>query len=281
MSFAAHSGSGIMEIDLWRQWQAFAELMNPASKSRSAADPVPGFAPFADAAQRFSDAARIFLATVGKSPAPAAADAARTFGDFLREQFADYHLPWSTGFGAFAGVAPGSSTDSPALGPNREHQQRWQRTAEAWRRMNEAQRRLQRLWSDALQEGATAFAAKSGELQGISLGKDSLRKLYDTWIECAEEAYARTAHGETFRESLTEFVNAGSQWRKELQTSVEHWSKQFDLPTRSEINSLNARLKALETQLRTARPEPRPARAKPKATSVGGGTARAHRKAKR
>ncbi len=262
-----------MENDLWRQWQAFADLMNPALKSRSAADAVPGFAPFADAAERFSEAARTFLATIGKSPAPAAADAARTFSDFLREQFADYHPPWSTGFGASAGFAQGSP-DSPALGPNREHQQRWQRATGAWRRMNEAQRRLQRLWSDTLREAAAIFAAKSGQLQSTSLGKDTLRKLYDTWIECAEEAYARTAHGEAFRESLTEFVNAGSEWRKELQTSVEHWSKQFDLPTRSEINSLNARLKALETQLRAAR-------TRPKSTSVSGGTGRTRRKGKR
>ncbi|MGC1523975.1 MAG: poly(R)-hydroxyalkanoic acid synthase subunit PhaE, partial [Steroidobacteraceae bacterium] len=264
-----------MEYDLWRQWQAFAELMNPASKSRSAADAVPGFAPFADAAERFSGAARTFVDALGKSPVPAAADAARAFTDFLREQFADYHPPWAAGFGAAAGIGPGSSTDSPALGPNREQQQRWQRTAEAWGRMNDAQRRLQRLWSDALREAAGAFAAKSGQLQGASLGKDSLKKLYDTWIECAEEAYARTAHGEAFREALAEFVNAGSEWRKEMRTSVEHWSKQFDLPTRSEINSLNARLKALEMQLRAARPKPRTAAVKPKSKPTArGGRAR-------
>src|SRR5277367_4859128 len=137
--------------------------------------------------------------------------------------------------------------------------------------MNDAQRRLQRLWSDALREAAAAFAAKSGQLQGNVVGADSLRKLYDTWIECAEEAYARAAHGEAFREALTEFVNAGSEWRKELQTSAEHWSKQFDLPTRSEVNSLNSRLKALETQLRTARTKPRAAPKQAKAASAGRG----------
>jgi hypothetical protein len=267
-----------MEYDLWRQWQAFADLMNPASKSRSAAGGVPGFAPFAEAAERFNTAARSFLDAVGKSPAPAAADAARTFSDFLREQFADFHPPWGAGFGAATHAAQSSSRDSPALGPNREHQQRWQRTSEAWQRMNDAQRRLQRLWSDALREAAAAFAAKSGQLQGSAIGADSLRKLYDTWIECAEEAYARAAHGEAFREALTEFVNASSEWRKELQTSAEHWSKQFDLPTRSEINSLNARLKALETQLGAARAKPRAASTKPKRTSAGRGSGRARRK---
>ncbi len=277
-----------MEFDLWRQWQALGELMNPSLRSRSAADGVAGFAPFVDAAERFNGAARTFLDALGTSTAPAAADAARTFSDFLREQFADYHLPWSGAFGAAEFAAPGSPTDSPALGPNREHQQRWQRTAEAWGRMNDAQHRLQRLWSDALREAAAAFAAKSGQMQGTSLGKDALRKLYDTWIECAEEAYARTAHGEAFREALAEYVNAGSDWRKEMRSSIEHWSKQFDLPTRSEINSLNTRIKALETRLRAARTNPRAARtnpraarAKPKAASAARGGGRARRKSTR
>jgi polyhydroxyalkanoate synthase subunit PhaE len=246
-----------MENDLWRQWQAFADLMNPAAKARPAAQAPPAFAPFEDAAARFTAAARAFLDSTAKASAPAG-EAARAFSDALREQFADIHPPWGAGFGSTAGAAPPSSTDSPALGPNREHQQRWQRTAEAWGRMNDAQRRLQRLWSDALREAAAAFAAQSGALLGGTMNADSLRKLYDTWIDCAEDAYARTARGDAFCSALTEFVNAGSEWRKELQASAENWLKQLDLPTRSEVNSLNARLKAVETQLRAARKDRKP-----------------------
>jgi hypothetical protein len=246
-----------MENDLWRQWQAFADLMNPAAKARPAPQVPPGFAPFADAAERFTAATRAFLDSTAKASVPAG-EAARAFSDTLREQFADFHPPWGAGFASTAGAAPPSSTDSPALGPNREHQQRWHRTADAWRRMNDAQRRLQRLWSDALREAAAAFAAQSEPLQAGAMNADSLRKLYDTWIDCAEDAYARTARGEAFCNALTEFVNAGSEWRKELQSSVGHWSKQLDLPSRSEVNSLNARLKAVEMQLRAARKDRKP-----------------------
>jgi len=264
-----------MENDLWRQWQAFVDLMNPAgNNARPAAAVPPGFAPFAQAAERFTAAAQTFLDSTAKASTPAAAEAARAFSDFLREQFADFHPPWGAGFGVAAGAVPAFSADSPALGPNREHQQRWQRAAEAWQRMIDAQRRLQRLWSDALREAAAAFAAKSGQRQEAVVGADALRKLYDTWIDCAEEAYASTAHGEAFCNALTEFVNAGSEWRKELQSSVEHWSKQLDLPTRSEINSLNARLKAVETQLRAARKNRKP-------PAAARGTTRARRKVKR
>jgi hypothetical protein len=151
-----------MENDLWRQWQAFVDLMNPAgNNARPAAAVPPGFAPFAQAAERFTAAAQTFLDSTAKASTPAAAEAARAFSDFLREQFADYHPPWGAAFGVAPGAAPAFSADSPALGPNREHQQRWQRAAEAWQRMIDAQRRLQRLWSDALHEAAASFAARS------------------------------------------------------------------------------------------------------------------------
>jgi Poly(R)-hydroxyalkanoic acid synthase subunit (PHA_synth_III_E) len=254
LPFAVRRESGIMDHDLWRQWQAFAALLssaNPAPQARSVRDGGFGFAPFIDAAERFTVAARTILEGAGKAAAGTADQAARTFSDFLREQFADFQMPWSTGPGA-AGVHPAPMEHSPAFGPSREHQQRWQRTAEAWRRIDDARRRLQRLWSDALSEAATAFAARLGPPHAAALSAEAVRKLYDMWIECAEEAYARAAHGEAFCEALSEFVNASSQWRREVQASIEHSAKLLDLPTRSEINTLTRRLRSVEEQLRAA-----------------------------
>jgi BMFP domain-containing protein YqiC len=269
-----------MDYDLWRQWQGFADLMYAGSQSRPAHQAAAGFAPFAAAAERFTAAARTFFDGHAAASAPAAADAARAFSDFLRDQFSGLDLPWSTGFGAAAGAASPSSKDSPALGPTREHQQRWQRAAEAWQRMNEAQQRLQRLWDDTLREAAASFAARSARPAGADAGPDAIRKLYDAWIDCAEEAYARTAHSEVFCSALAEIVNASSDWRKELQASGEHWAKQLDLPTRSEINSLNARLKALEAQQRAAGKGGKP-RAAAGGTKAAGAARRARRKVKR
>ena len=242
-----------MEHDAWRQWQAFAAFLDAAAPARQAGstrDGAFGFAPFIDAAERFTVAARTFFD--GTDNASARADeAARTFSDFLREQFADFQMPWSAGLGA-ADPQSAPTTNLPAFGPTREHQQRWQRTAEAWRRIDDAQRRLQRLWSDALREAATAFAARLGPPYTAALSAEAMRKLYDMWIECAEEAYARAAHGDAFCNALSEFVNASGQWRRELQASIEHLAKLLDLPTRSEINTLMHRLRSVEEQLRAA-----------------------------
>jgi polyhydroxyalkanoate synthase subunit PhaE len=217
-----------------------------------------GLGSFMDAAERFTAAARSFLDGAANASAPAAGEAAQAFSDFLREQFADFQLPGSPGFGAGHGAQSAFTGDSPALGATREHQQRWQRMAEASRRIADAQHRLQRLWSDALREAAAAFAARLVPPQPTAVNAEALRKLYDTWIDCAEDAYARMAHSEPFCNALAEYVNASSQWRRELQASIEHWSKLLDLPTRSEINTLTQRLRSAEELLRAARKERKP-----------------------
>lgn len=198
--------------------------------------------------QAFSDAARSYFEAATK-PA-AATGAAQQFSDFLREQFAAVSAPW--GFSGAAPAAPAGGFDVPAFGATREHQQRAQRILQAMQRIDTAQRRLQRLWSDVLREAASKFVGQlpSQTWPGTA---DSLRALYDTWIDCAEDAYSRTAHGDAFCQAQAELANAHSQWRSEQQASIEHWLKMLDLPTRSEINSLTRRLHAAEATLRSTR----------------------------
>jgi len=218
------------------------------------------FAPLQGSADRFAAAARKYLEGM-QTPGPAAVEATRAFGDFLRVETMDFfRFPWSpassSGGGAGTATAPQGVQDLPALGLNREHQLRWQRNADTGRRMGDAQHRLQLLWSDALRDAAIAFAARvappdvsteKGSVPGIG----ELRGLYDSWIDCAEEAYARIAHSDSFGNALADFMNASSAWRKESQVSVELWAKALDLPTRSELNTLMRRVNSLEEQLRS------------------------------
>jgi len=277
-----------VEYDLWRQWQAFAAPFAPLGQGSTTSTEGAqgrrgsfGFAPFIVSAERFAAEARAFIESSANASASSLTDAARKFSDFLRDQAAAAEPPWGAAFGIGNPNAAGAAAqwELPALGANREHQQRAQRMAEAWRRMADAQRRLQRLWSDALRDAAATFAVRLGQIQPGAPGTEPLNKFYDTWIDCAEDAYARTARSETFCSALADFVNASSQWRGELQTTIEQWAKMLDLPTRSEINTLAQRLKALEERLRAA-PKP-PAVSKERKPKVATSrTRRARRKAK-
>lgn len=227
--------------------------------------------------QAFSDAARGYMDGISKA---APQNAAAQFSDFLREQFASYSQPWASQSAgappwasAFAmpSAAPPSAAaaDVPAFGATREHQERAQRMAQAQQRMEAAQRRLQRLWSDVLREASAKFVAQLPAMPPAITTPESLRKLYDSWIDCAEEAYAHVAHGEAYCQAQGEFANASSQWRLEQQANIEQWSKFLDLPTRSELNSMALRLRAAEEQLRvlsrsSADPAPAPGAASSK-----------------
>lgn len=272
-----------MENDLWRQWQALGGIAaslsaaGPSSfAARAGALPASafGFAPFVDAAERFAAATRSFQDGKADGSATTAAAAAQAFGNFLRDQFADFfELPW--------GSTPGTLDDHPlpaevpALGLTREHQERAQRAAQAWRGMHDAQRRLQRLWSDTLRAAASAFVARLGAAQSAALTPAAPDRLYDSWIDCAEESYARTAHSEAFCDALADYVNATSHFRRESNAGAELWAKLLDLPTRSEINTLAQRLRALEARVQA------PSEVRPSNTTKNRGPARKRRPARR
>jgi poly[(R)-3-hydroxyalkanoate] polymerase subunit PhaE len=273
--------------DPWRQWQALWAPFAASGAASPFGGPGPtgaGFAPFADAGARFAAALQEFLASAASpqaaaagapGAAPAAAlGASEQFGNFLRDQFAGlFRPPWSRDPGS-APFAPAGPSAAPALGPGRENILRAQRALDAWTRMTQAQGRLQRMWSDTLRNASAAFTSRLQPAPDAALSPEGIDRLYDQWIECAEQAYAGTAHGEEFADALAAHANAAADWRRESAAGIEEWAKLWDLPTRSEINSLTLRLRELEAQLAALRARAAPANtarsAKPRSASKQG-----------
>jgi Poly(R)-hydroxyalkanoic acid synthase subunit (PHA_synth_III_E) len=263
-----------MSNDFWRQWQALSTL-SPFGRSAAGPGPsasataAPGFAPFADAAERFATAIREFVAQAHRASSPSNADSGTAFaaadglGNFLRECFAGvFQPPWLSSPGATAPIGYVFS-EAPALGLGREHWLRAQRGIEAWERVGKAQGRLSRMWSDTLRDAAGSFTSRLQPVPAEPLTAEVIDRLYDLWIDCAEEAYARIAHSDPFCDALSEYVNAAGQWRRESAADVEEWAKLLDLPTRSEINTLTLRLREVEAQLLASQRQPEGTTAKP------------------
>jgi hypothetical protein len=269
---------------MWRDWAARAAASFTSGSTIAAGLGPPGgaaFAPWTASFEQFATEARSYLEQLartsqGSAPATGAAasgsamaEAARRFADELRQQF-ERALPMLASL-TVPGVSSMTGTmGAPALGPLREHQQRAERLMQAAARTQEAQQRLQRLWSDALRDAAASFTSKLIAAPPAGADSAGLRALYDAWIDCAEQAYARIAHGKEFCEALALLINSMSAGRHEMQAGLEAWAKSLDLPTRSELNSLNARLSALEAALLrqpTQAPSaaPPPSAAKPRA----------------
>ncbi|HMI37306.1 MAG TPA: poly(R)-hydroxyalkanoic acid synthase subunit PhaE [Steroidobacteraceae bacterium] len=151
------------------------------------------------------------------------------------------------GMGGLPGM--GGAFNIPALGPTREQQESWQRLLQLGARCAQAQMQLSGQWNDiigrALRELGERLAPrlKSGAPPG------SMKEIYEEWVEAAEGVYAQAARGSAFVQAQAELTNALSQLRSAQRELVEEWTKQFDLPTRAELNSLHQQLRELKAAL--------------------------------
>ena len=175
--------------------------------------------------------------------------------------------PWqaaAAGFGMPPGMPPGMSNlfsgagnvnpaewlQWPALGPAREHQESWQKLAAAAMRYSQAQGKLAGLWNDVVATGLKDLGKKLAPKLQSGAVPGSMRELYDNWVESAESAYKGAAHGAAFMQAQAEMSNAMSALRMAQRDMFEEWGKQFDLPTRAELNSLHQQLKQLTDAVR-------------------------------
>lgn len=138
----------------------------------------------------------------------------------------------------------------PAFGLLREHQEHYQKTATAWVDYQEQVRRYNALMLDASQRGFARFESKLAEHEQPGRQIESMRALYDLWVDAAEEGYAEVALSPEFREVYGALVNAQMRVRAQVQQEVERLATDLGMPTRSEINSIGERLQAVRRDLR-------------------------------
>ena len=192
--------------------------------------------------------------------------------------------PLQSGIGTMLGM--------PAFGPVREYQERAQRLARDLLDYQEQLRRYNQLLARAGRRGAERFEAMLAERTEPGRAVESLRALYDLWVDAAEEGFQEVALSPEWSEVYGALVNAQMRVRQGVQQQSERTAREFGLPTRSEVATLGQRLHDLRRQVRnlegrlagaeTAREEPddsAPASG-PAARSAGGtrGTAGPRRK---
>jgi class III poly(R)-hydroxyalkanoic acid synthase PhaE subunit len=154
------------------------------------------------------------------------------------EAFAKQFEAWLTTTRKLLGI--------PAFGVGREQQEDQQALLQAAIEYAGQQARYQALLGRVHAEGV---AALERHLSG-SADPGSLRALYDLWVGLTEEAYAKAAMSDEFREVYAALGNAQMRLRALQQRQVERLAVQMGMPTRSEVNSLGERLQATRRELR-------------------------------
>lgn len=131
---------------------------------------------------------------------------------------------------------------APGLGYTREEQARYQdlirRSLEYQSALNEYNGFFGQLGVKSL-ERMRAFLQEQAE-KGATI--DSARTLYDTWVGCCEAVYAEEVSSADYAHIHGRLVNAQMALKQRMSTMVDEVLGAMNMPTRSELRTLQDRL---------------------------------------
>ncbi|MGH8268395.1 MAG: poly(R)-hydroxyalkanoic acid synthase subunit PhaE [Steroidobacteraceae bacterium] len=241
-------------------------------------------AAFAGAAARFFELLQSFAARPA-GPAVQAGDwtslAGTLAGQF--EQWLKTSPAAGVSLAAAAGFAPGASAGplgAVPLGAAAAQPQDAQGVWDLLVRLARLQGQLAAHWSEIANSSAQKFIARVRVAgAGASAGTpEAALKLYEMWVDCAEEAYGATVRSDDFCRLQAQLANTGAALLLAQRQHAEALARACGLPTREEADALQRQIRELREQLqeqarragrRPWKPRARAARTAPKKASAG------------
>lgn len=210
-------------------------------------------AAFTAAAARFFDLLRAFSAqaTTTRTQPPDWT----SFGSLLAGQFEQWlksspaagaAFAAAAGFpGATAGWPPGAVPLGPAAAQGPDAQSAW----DLLMRLGQLQGELARHWSEIAQDSAQRFVTRMRAGGGADFSSEGALALYETWVECAEEAYGAAVRKEDFCRLQAQLTNTAMALLLAQRKQADALARACGLPTREEADALQRQLRELRQQL--------------------------------
>jgi polyhydroxyalkanoate synthase subunit PhaE len=210
---------------------------------------------YAAAAERFFELMKTFGMTAGTMTdwKALAAPLATQFERWL--QMSQAAGPWfsapagGTGSVFGPGVSGAAAFGPLPLGPAAVQGVEMPRTFELLGRLAQLQGELAKHWSEIAATAVQRFIARLGASPTPPASPQQALKLYELWVNCAEEAYAATVHRQGFARLQAELANTSAALLAEQRQQAETLVRSFGLPTRNEVDALYTQLKELRRQL--------------------------------
>ncbi len=162
--------------------------------------------------------------------------------------------------------------DAPTFGPAREYQARWQALLKIQQQYQSRAEAYVEQIRAVLDDAFDLFEVRLSEHESPGSQLTSARALFDLWIDAAEEAYAKVALSEQFREIYAELANAQMRLRAATQHELEKACETMGVPTRSEMDIAHRKIAELERMVRRLAAAAAPVRKAPpeaKTSTVG------------
>jgi polyhydroxyalkanoate synthesis regulator phasin len=144
----------------------------------------------------------------------------------------------------------------PALGLAREQTEAWRELLAAQAEYQHLEQELRTVWAkvqtDALGLVEVAIRERRAKHSaGAAPGIEDYRELYNLWVECGEKVFAQLAHSESYCKLQAQLGNAAIRLKVRQQAVLERALKHFDLPTRSELNTVHKQMRELRERIAT------------------------------
>ena len=244
-------------------------------------------AAFADAAERFFELMKSFAPQPAGGSGATAADPADLAGALAR-QYEEWLRATQSGGSWFAAPAAGVTAGAFApgampwpfaplpLGMGAAASSEGQRVWELIAQLAQLQAQLAAHWHEIATTASQQFIARLGAASNQAPTLESSLKLYELWVDCAEEAYAATVRRDEFASLQSRLANISAALLLEQRRHAETVARAFGLPTRTEVDAIYAQLKELQRRLSGLAPAPVPAPSGAEAANepVHGATAR-------
>ncbi len=205
---------------------------------------------FSGREHRASDVVQAWRDALGSNPFEQLMQGMRGSGMQGIAQWNALSQPWMQGMRGEAAQWLGV----PAFGFAREHQERLQALGQAQLRWQSASDRYNALLANVSQAAYARFEDKLAEREEPGRQIDSVRALFDLWVDAAEEAWAKAALSLEYRHAFGELANAQMALRSAAQALGEKTAETLGLPGRTELDSAHRKIAELERQLRRRPP---------------------------
>lgn len=165
-------------------------------------------------------------------------------------------MPNFPGFGSFNGsfdpktLSLENFLNMPAFGSNRESQERKQALIKHIGSYMQAMQAYQALQMKSIQMAIDRMQGKLEERNEPGRQLDSLKAVYDLWIDALEESFAEVALSKEYQTAYGQLVDAQMRVRANVQKQIELATGEIGMPTRSELEGVHQKLAETRRTLR-------------------------------
>lgn len=163
-----------------------------------------------------------------------------------------WHSAWTVSNALRVGAGKGVAdllAKLPPIGPAREQAAAWRELAAIQAECQRLEQELQTVLMGVQRDALDLLEQRVRERLAAQQPIANYRELYDLWVDCGEQIYAKLAYSDDYAQLQAQFGNASIQLKARQQQAIEQALKQFDLPTRSELNSVHLQLRQMKQRL--------------------------------